>query len=394
MTQTRLPLSHLGLHQLYKQADPLADAQKVRAMRAVLGATALGFGGGAAVRGLLGLKITVMGGMPLEDNPGQTRMLEVPVVRQKAQDAADTERLAPRLEMARAPQPPRLLPRPMKYAAAVRPLEHLAAALAKQAGVGSSVRGALRGLTSTARSTTGGASAPPTGPAPATMAAPPAPAAPTAAPPAPAGPGLAAQLGGAFNNTLTSALGSLAPHMPSTTGASNPAASAAYLPMVVGGGVAGAGGGWALVDWLLERHRKAEMAKQLDSAKSDYRRALDEQYAAMLPPKQASEGTLDDVAAAWEKRGWPSWMPSINIKGFPGYQPAVDTGNALGGAYLTAAGLTALGSGVASYEWTKSRGQAAALEAALRRRRLERAGRPAPVMAVAKEVEPDEFEES
>lgn len=348
---------------LIKAADD-ETSRRVQAMKAVLGATALGLGGGAATRGLIGLGRTIFPSAPLEDsNPLLPRQIEIPVVRQVKQDEEDRKRLglepeedlqeaalarkrAPTLDVDHQAQMPHLLPKPYKFASA--PLERLAQAMVK---VGD------------------GAGAP-----------------------APSG--------------LDTALSKVAPYAPDTATtlpglgrlpSTDPAQSAAYIPLILGGGAAGIYGGWKLTDWLLRKNRRAAVDAQLEKSKQDYRKALNEQYEAMLPPQaQKTAGALlDQTAEAMEKRGW-DW-PKIDVTPItkhlriPGGQTADDWTNRLLGTYATVAGMTALGTGVGAYNWSRNRSEAAALEKALRQRRLDRAARPAPVMAVAKDVSPEEF---
>lgn len=367
MTATHKRLPSGPASALYKAADAAAD-RRAEAVKAVLNTTAMGLGGGAAARGLLGLYRTIFPTKPLEDiNPLLPRQIEIPVVRQSEQDKADRQRLglapdasieeealarqrAPSLDLSAPVKPPTLRPKPYKYAEA-RPLERLAQSLAKTAELDDWLKD-------------------PTGQA-----------AKAIAPYAP-------------NASMTiPGVGTLTPK--------NPAGSAPYIPMIIGGGAAGLYGGWKLVDYLLEKNREANVRAQLESAKKDYRRALNEQFQAELPPaKQAAAGTLDKVAAAFEKEG--SKFLGVDLPDFrintgelvsrmPGAQGTQDMANALGGAYAVALGLTGLGTGIGAYNWTRNRSEANALERALRRRRMERAGLPAPVMAVAKDVSPEEF---
>lgn len=161
-----------------------------------------------------------------------------------------------------------------------------------------------------------------------------------------------------------------------------------YWEWPVGVAAAGGGlaGGWKLVDWLMNKRRKASISGELDKAKSEYDQALSDQYeAAMLGKGASASPTLDAVydhlsdpsrcQAHLEKLGFNSLVPeSWKTTGR-------NIGHGAAGAYLTALmAITGL-SGLGAYKWTKSKGQGKAMERAIQRRRAMRS-EPQPILAV------------
>lgn len=113
---------------LVKEADE--NARKMQALKAILGAVALGAGGGAAARGLVGLT-RMLSPKPIlgaDSRAGLPRMMRVPVMRHH-----ENEDGVPQLEMTSPPPPPNLTPAPYKYASSNEPLRAMAAALVKEA---------------------------------------------------------------------------------------------------------------------------------------------------------------------------------------------------------------------------------------------------------------------
>lgn len=151
-----------------------------------------------------------------------------------------------------------------------------------------------------------------------------------------------------------------------------------------GGTLAGAGGlygGWKLVDWLMDKRRKAQQSSALERARGDYEKALQEQYASAMAAKNASNDGpsldavydhLTDAAAMQAHLEKVAVNPASVVR---------DVGHYGAGAYLTALmALTGL-SGIGTYNWSKSNSRAKALEKALKRRRQARSA-PQPFAAV------------
>jgi hypothetical protein len=97
-----------------------------------------------------------------------------------------------------------------------------------------------------------------------------------------------------------------------------------HIPAALAAGAGGLYGGWKLTDYLLDKTRAAEQESEVSQARKEYEAAL----AGRRKVASAGPDPLDALAGLWEKRGW------VN--------------QAIGGA-LTAAGLTALLSGVGTY---------------------------------------------
>jgi hypothetical protein len=331
----------VGPRELRKLAEDAAEqARKVQALKAVLNASGAALGAGMVGRGALELMRVLSGAKPPQDaSPVLPRTLRIPVVQQEAQDVEDKARLGltPDSDLRRLALQAQRAPA-YKYGS----LDTLAADLAKQAA------------------------------------------------------------DDGISGWLAKKLEPVAPGTADVAGmpAPDPRFSAAYIPIGLGAAGLSVFGGWKLVDWLLAKRRKAELAKKLQQSKSEYRAALNEQYAAMLPPaKTASAGigaTMQQLADAWSKcadytnpfTGAPISVPSL---GQLAPQPVSTAANYTEGAMATLMGLLAVGSGIGTYQWTRSRSKAHALEEALRQRRMERAGRPTPPVAVADVVTPEEF---
>jgi hypothetical protein len=131
-----------------------------------------------------------------------------------------------------------------------------------------------------------------------------------------------------------------------------PAAAAA-----VGGGLYG---GYKLTDWLLDKTRRREQDSELEAAKRRYEAALMGRF-----DKEAAAGSdpLDELAASCMEK-----------------DAALGT---LAGLALLGMGTIGLGSGLASYNWARSRSRTKALEEAIRRRQEALfAQSPRPIMAV------------
>jgi hypothetical protein len=127
----------------------------------------------------------------------------------------------------------------------------------------------------------------------------------------------------------------------------------------VGAAALGGGlyGGWKLTDYLLDKTRTREQESELDEARRNYEQALASRY------KTADTATpLDKLAAYAEKQGL--WNEALGV-------------GLLGGGLL--AGTSAL----ATYNWTRNRSRARAIEEAVKRRQAQLTEQaPTPVMAI------------
>jgi hypothetical protein len=129
-----------------------------------------------------------------------------------------------------------------------------------------------------------------------------------------------------------------------------------HMPAAIAAGAGGLYGGWKLTDYLLDKTRSTEQESEVAQARKEYEAALAGRR------KVASIDPLDELAGLCEKRGW------VN--------------QAIGGA-LTAAGLTALASGIGTYRWTRSLAEDKAIEEAVKRRQAQIAEQsPSPIMAI------------
>lgn len=165
-----------------------------------------------------------------------------------------------------------------------------------------------------------------------------------------------------------------------------------YYPGVTMAGVGGLAGGYKLMDYLMDKKRKADLADETEEAKAQYHQAMLDQYnpasvpaagvvpdfpvptktvnpmpgAAKMSLKAAAlQNDLDAMCEevekfAAEKQAMPGWM-----------------GQGLG-AYGALASLLALGSGTAAYKFTKDRSTNKLMEDAIKQRERERWGRRPP----------------
>lgn len=141
-----------------------------------------------------------------------------------------------------------------------------------------------------------------------------------------------------------------------------------FWPAAIGAGMLGLYGGWkgvgAISDWHHEQARKRE----LEDAKREYRNALVEQFNSDKSASASVATDLDALAASITKQASAHDM----------------AGAALGG-YLTLAGLLAAGSGMATYNYVKSKTPENRLAKAIKQReRLRWASRPPEIYAVSK----------
>jgi hypothetical protein len=142
-----------------------------------------------------------------------------------------------------------------------------------------------------------------------------------------------------------------------------------FLPTAIATGMGSIYGGWkgigAISDWYHSQARKRE----LEQAKSEYRNALVEQYNADKRAAVSTAHDLSQLAQSMVKESW-TWG---------------DVGGAGLGTYLTLAGLLAAGSGMATYNYVKSRVPENRLAKAIKQReRLRWASRPPEIYAVSK----------
>lgn len=157
-------------------------------------------------------------------------------------------------------------------------------------------------------------------------------------------------------------------------------------PMGMAAGAGGLMGGWKLMDWLMDKRRKASMQSELSRAQQAYQQALqDDVNAASVVKAASADDSLDAVYAhLQDAEKMASHFSCLAASG------ALDwllekRGNTLatalhgaGGAYLTALLLAGGLSGMTVYNRTRA---AQENEDANRRRRLTRTG-PQPIMAV------------
>ena len=140
-------------------------------------------------------------------------------------------------------------------------------------------------------------------------------------------------------------------------------------PAAVGIGAGSVGLGWGLADWLVGKNRKQQTDDELNHAKDVYQQALlseGTKQAGKIDPIVAKLDTVFDlfekVAAEKSAAEYGDWWNPI-AQGFS--HPA---GNAAVGAYITALGTLAAGTGYAGYQWAKSRSPSSLLQKALQAR--------------------------
>ena len=157
-------------------------------------------------------------------------------------------------------------------------------------------------------------------------------------------------------------------------------------PVGMSAGAGGLMGGWKLMDWLMDKRRKASMQAELDRAQADYQQALrDDVNAASVVKSASTEPSLDTiydhlqdeqkVASHFEQlaaNGALDWLLEKRSNNLSGLLHGV------GGTYLTALLLAGGLSGLGMYQRTRSAQEADDLN---KRRRLSRTA-PQPLMAV------------
>lgn len=149
------------------------------------------------------------------------------------------------------------------------------------------------------------------------------------------------------------------------------ASSAGAVPAYLGIGIPAASlammGSWGLTDKVLDWRRKQELNNRLQAARSEYQRLLNEALVKHSADEDGIEAELDelaDIVTAGEEK------TAFTLTDAPGYA---------GGALTAYALLSLLGSGLASYNFFRSRNQRTIAEEALKRRAKERAGGVAPL---------------
>lgn len=119
------------------------------------------------------------------------------------------------------------------------------------------------------------------------------------------------------------------------------------MPGLVLGGAASAGAGWKLVDYLLDKRRKAELEQDVNQAKQEFHKALLSSY----PQKQAAEGSLsaelDGLYDDFEKTA-----------------AMADWGGVAAGGALTVGGALGMLAALVSYQEAKKRSRSATLDKA------------------------------
>lgn len=147
------------------------------------------------------------------------------------------------------------------------------------------------------------------------------------------------------------------------------------MPAALGVGAAGIGGGWTLMDKLLDARRKGEMSGEVDDARDDFRNALGEEYQAAMMAKNSAEGEgqgEDPLAAAYSM-----YKEAAGSAG----QQMTDWSNTIAGTYLATALALGGGAGYGTYKWTKNRSNQNLLRKAIEARARARQ-MPQPVYAV------------
>lgn len=157
-----------------------------------------------------------------------------------------------------------------------------------------------------------------------------------------------------------------------------------YLPGIIGGGLLGGVGGYALSDSIIDKKRKADLQTEVDAAKEEYQQALLANYQPGQIPVQknasvASVGAqLDRIA---DLLGISEDTPMEKVAGLEQI-----LGRTLG-LYGSVALPAALLAGMASYGYTRSRSSDKLLEKALKQRERDRISRrPPEIMAVPESV--------
>lgn len=191
----------------------------------------------------------------------------------------------------------------------------------------------------------------------------------------------------------------IAPMMPKTH-TTSPLKNQAGIPMgmlAVGGG---AFGGYKLLDWLLDKERGNTGQQEVGAAEDEYRKALAEQYRAAMQAKHAGDDLgitaladlyVEDVQQnGRQKRAIFNFLSRTPIGPMmdQAYAPVIGNDNweAFKGTSDAAALALALGSGLATYNWTKGSNKNEILAKALKKRQQQRSRlSPAPMVAMTEE---------
>jgi hypothetical protein len=161
--------------------------------------------------------------------------------------------------------------------------------------------------------------------------------------------------------------------------ANKPQGSPWYLPGVVGAGIGGVAGGWALSDWLMDQRRRQAMKEELEQAKQEYNDALFGKLSSVLD--ELYDNLQEAEKQTQEKQAQDA--PTLT---------AGNTAGMLGGVGLTYAGLTSLMAAMASYNSAKSRQRKTLLQRAQKERQRQRyESQPSPIYAVPVPVQKDEL---
>jgi hypothetical protein len=145
-----------------------------------------------------------------------------------------------------------------------------------------------------------------------------------------------------------------------------------FWPAAIGAAGLGGYGGYKAIDQVLGGLHKRDKQRDLEEAKEEYRKALVEQYSPEGVKAGAAQDELNrDLSELYTlyKQAGGLW----------------DTAGTATGAYLALAGLLAGGTGLATYNWAKSRSSDERLAKAIKQReRLRWATRPPEIYAIAR----------
>lgn len=166
----------------------------------------------------------------------------------------------------------------------------------------------------------------------------------------------------------------------------NPMLNSVTMPLSATLATGGLYGGWKLVDWLLKKRQKSDLASQTSEAQREYEEAMAAQYRAAMRAK----GAGDDL-------GIDALYPMVKAAGGPGdlistVEPLTSLGwrlplghnnyEAVQGTLYAAAALSALGAGLATYKWAKGQNKQELLRKAIQMRARQRQFSPTPFYAV------------
>lgn len=175
-----------------------------------------------------------------------------------------------------------------------------------------------------------------------------------------------------------------------------------YIPAVGAGAVGGLAGGYKLMDWIMNKKRKADLKGELDDAKREYQEALvdmyDPQKIRLLKRGSAAEALardLHELATLMTKSADGPMNPSDTwtdaaAKRLDGLLPSTNlrqTGSSVAGTglglYAALAGGLALGSGYLAHQYFSKTDPNKVLADVVKKRERERwATRPPEIFAV------------